>query len=155
MKKKDLNSKKSLDILKYLLKMYKSRVIVYNEAAKEIKGATLRCLFSRLAQNGKTCEEELGAEVMKRGGTFIDLNEYSNEIKLIWLGLKVAIANNNGQAIFDSCESEERLFGKIYEKLLKEKQIRDLDLQMMQKQYTMLKEDMGKIRNLRNVFVRA
>jgi uncharacterized protein (TIGR02284 family) len=155
MKTNKRTGKNSLDILKDLLKMYKSRVIIYNEAAKEIKGATLRCLFSRLAQSGKSCEEELGAEVMKRGGTFIDLNEYSNEIKVIWLGLKVAIASNNGKAIFDSCECEEQLFGKLYEKLLKEKQVRDIDLQMIQKQYAIIKEDLGRIRNLRSVFVRA
>jgi uncharacterized protein (TIGR02284 family) len=155
MKKSKVKSKSSLEVLKDLLKMYKSRVIVYNEAAKEIKGATLRCLFSRLAQTGKSCEEELSEEVMKRGGTFVDLNEYSNEIKMIWLSMKVAIAGNNGKAIFDSCEYEEQLFGKIYEQLLKEKQLRDIDLQMIQKQYALIKEDLGKIRNLRNVFVKA
>ena len=155
MKKSKVKSKSSLEVLKDLLKMYKSRVIVYNEAAKEIKGATLRCLFSRLAQTGKCCEEELSEEVMKRGGTFIDLNEYSNEIKMIWLSMKVAIVSNNGKAIFDSCEYEEQLFGKIYEKLLEEKQMQDIDLQMIQKQYALIKEDLGKIRNLRNVFVKA
>jgi uncharacterized protein (TIGR02284 family) len=155
MEKSKRVKKSTLEILKDLLKMYKSHVAVYNEAAKVIRGATLRCLFSRLAQTGKNCEEELSVEVKKHGGTFIDLNEYSNEIKAQWLNLKLAIASNNGEAIFDSCELEEQMFGKVFEDVLRQTRVKDLDLDLLQRHYALIKEDLGRIRNLRRAFIRA
>lgn len=141
-----------IQLLNSLLQLRGYHSAVYELASKEIKEPTLSTLFTRLAQTANTCQNELRYEIRKLGGIPIQLEQGSTVVVEKSRFLRLAILRNNCTAILESSECEGKLSSKTYESILTIQGAEELQIELLQKQYTKINEDLHMIRNLRKAF---
>lgn len=150
------NKEKSIDVLNSLVEINNDRIEGYKHAADETDEATMKSLFSELAETSRKCNQELSAEIRKMGGTPKEGTATSGKIYRVWMDVKAALTNKNRKAILSSCETGEDVAVKAYEDALDKAEFVDTEHQMLiKKQYTEIKAGHDKIKNLRDAFVKV
>ena len=125
----------------------------YKYAAQETDGSTMKCLFSRLAETSRVCKQELMEEIERLGDTLEE--PLNKEPVFLWKqDLKSADTNTSLKTLFDSCELREDLATKAYEDAL-DKTNDPVNKNLLIKQYSVIKADMAKIKNLRQAFIKV
>lgn len=150
------NSQESIEILNRLIEINNKRIVGYDHALKEINESTIKCLFSRLVETSKLCKEELSSEVKKLGGTPKEETAATGNLYKAWMDVKDAVATKNRRAIFNCCEFWEDVAGRVYEHALhKYEHVDPEHKHLIIKQYTRIKADKDKIKNLRKAFIKV
>ncbi len=148
-------SQKSIELLNNLIEINNRRIERYSRAVNETEGSTMRSLFSRLAETSRLCKNELGAEVKKLGGTPAEGIENPREIYCSFNDLMFLNAKRDCKVIFNSFEFGEDIVGRAYCEALDMTNDVILDQeQLIKKQYSMIRADQNKIKNLREAFIK-
>jgi uncharacterized protein (TIGR02284 family) len=148
------NRQRSLDILNALVHINNCRIEGYDQASKETEGYTLKSLFTRLADTSRACKHELSNEIKKLGALPKDRLDIDAEIYYAWQEVKTALATRNRKALLNSCEKGESVAEKAYQEALDKIEVVDMDHRILvKKQYSLIRSDHEKIRNLRNALL--
>ncbi|HWY10108.1 MAG TPA: PA2169 family four-helix-bundle protein [Bacteroidia bacterium] len=150
------NTQRSIEILTGLIEINNKRIVGYDNALKEIKESTIKCLFSRLVETSRLCKDELSTEVKKLGGVPKEETPTTSNLYKEWMDVKDAVASKNRRAIFNCCEFWEDVAGRVYEHALyKYEHVDPGHKHLIKKQYSRIKADKDKIKNLSKVFVKV
>jgi len=150
------NTQQSIEILSRLIEINNKRIVGYNNAQKEIKESTIKCLFFRLAETSRLCKEELSSEVKKLGGIPKEETPATSNLYKEWMDVKEAVATKNRRAIFNCCEFWEDVAERVYEHALyKYENVVPEHKYLIKKQYSRIKADKDKIKNLRKAIVKV
>lgn len=145
-------SQQFIEAIIFLIDANKSREEGYDCAAEEIKGSTMKHLFSGLAETSRECHVELKAELRRLGG--LPNSESTGNMYLPWQDIKTMDINRHRKLVFTSSEYCDYIIKKAYEEALKKADHALLsDKNIIQKQYLMIKNDMTKISNLKKAFI--
>ncbi len=143
-------NQKSIDALNNLLEINNDRIEGYKHAIEETDESDLKHLFSQCAGTSYKCKLELTAEVEKLGGEPITGTRNTGKLYRTWMDLKAALTNKDRKAILNSCEFGEDVAVKNYESTLKDNNLVDPAYTIINKQYSMIKEEHDKVRSLRD-----
>lgn len=145
------NNQKAIDALNELVEINNDRIAGYERASKETEDATLKNLFSSLAQTSHKCHDELAAEVKKMGGAPKEGTATSGKLYRVWMDVKAALTNKDRKTILSSCEMGEDFAVKAYEEAMqKTDDLHSEHEYLIKKQHALIKAEHDKVKNLRN-----
>jgi uncharacterized protein (TIGR02284 family) len=153
LKTNQMDQEKSIDVLNTLIEINNDRIEGYKTASEETEETDLKALFSQLMKTSHHSKMELVSEVQKLGGKPVEGTRTTGKFFRVWMDVKAALTGKNRHAILNSCEYGEDIAVNTYKKILKEK-IEDLNYKqrdMIEAQYTIIKTDHDKIKNLRDL----
>lgn len=141
-----------MEAVHLLIEINKCRAEGYNCVAEEIKGPTMKDLFSKLAETSWECHEELDSELRRLGGTKDTVTK--TRLYLPWEDLKSMDINNNKKLVFNSSVYCDHVVRKAYEDALNKSEQSVLsNKDLITRHYFMIKDDMNKVINLQKAFV--
>jgi uncharacterized protein (TIGR02284 family) len=146
---------KTIDVLNTLVEINNDRVEGYETAAKEAEEHDLKNLFTELAITSKLNRQELADEILSLGGEPTEGTRVTGKLYRAWMDVKAALTGKDRKAILDSCEFGEEQALDTYESVLKN-DLEHLSLaqqSLISSQYTALKADHRRVKNLRDVLV--
>jgi uncharacterized protein (TIGR02284 family) len=146
-------NQKTIDVLNNLLEINNDRIEGYKRALKETNETDLKKLFSQFAETSYKCTLELTAEVEKLGGTPIEGTRTTGKLYRAWMDIKAALTNKDRKAILKSCEFGEDVAVKNYEDALKNTALESNHYPVVNNQYSMIRAEHDKIKNLRDALV--
>lgn len=152
-----MNKEKSIEVLNTLIEINNDRIAGYETATKETEEADLKILFSGLKQTSENCNSELIREVTKLGGTPIEGTKTTGKLFRIWMDVKSALTGKDRKAILNSCEFGEDAAVDTYQKVLSD-HLADITAEqqaMLNVQFSQIKADHNKVKNLRDQIVVA
>lgn len=145
-------SKLFLESINLLIEINQCRAEGYTCIAEEIKGSTMKHLFSRMAETSWECHQELDAELRRLGGTKDTVAKPT--MYLPWQDLKSMDINNNKKLVFTSSVYCDHVVRMAYEDALKKAEESVLsNKELLAHHYFMIKDDMDKIANLKKAFI--
>jgi len=147
-----MNQEKSIDLLNTLIEINNDRIEGYKTASEETEEYDLKILFSQLMNTSQNCKTELVEEVQRLGGTPIEGTRTTGKFFRVWMDVKAALTGKNRNSILNSCEYGEDVAVSTYENVLNN-DIEDITLEqgdMIKEQYTLLKADHDKVKDLRD-----
>jgi len=154
-----MNKEKSVDVLNSLVVINKDRIDGYETASENTDEKELKSLFSRFAQTSHKCRQELIGEINKLGGKAEEGTKVSGKFFRAWMDVKTALAGRERKAILDSCEQGEDRAIEEYDSVFNDKDksthLTTDQLSIIRTQYSLIKNDQGKIRSMQNVLVEA
>lgn len=147
---------KTIEALNTLIVINNDRIEGYKTATAEAKETDLKTLFSNLTQTSIDCKKELMAEVIRLGGTPDEGTRISGKFFRAWMDIKAALSTNDRKTILESCEFGEDAALHTYKKVLIQDHpnTNNIEQDMLNKQYALLKADHDKVKKLRDL-VRA
>jgi|ERR1035437_6153000 uncharacterized protein (TIGR02284 family) len=149
----ETTNQKSIDVLNNLLEINNDRIEGYNTALKETKEPDLKNMFSQFAETSQKCKRELTAAVRNSGGTPIEGTLTSGKLYRAWMDVKAALTNKDRKTILNSCEFGDDVAVKNYEDALKNTDLETNHFSIINNQYSMIRAEHDKIKNLRDVLV--
>ena len=150
-----MDKEKSIEVLNTLIEINNDRIEGYETASKETQESDLKDLFSKFSQTSKKCKEELVKEVTKLGGKPTEGTKTTGKIYRVWMDIKASITSKDRKKILESCEFGEDAAVDVYKKVL-QNNVSDISKEqdtMINTQYTMIKADHNKVKNLRDMAV--
>jgi uncharacterized protein (TIGR02284 family) len=148
-------NKKAIDTLNNLVEINNDRLEGYERASKETNETDLKTLFSQLKDTSYKCKQELVAEVIKLGGTPKEGTRTTGKLYRVWMDVRAALTNKDRKAILNSCEYGEDVAVENYQDALKTYTENDNVSQLINKQYSLIKADHDKVKNLRDATTRG
>jgi len=145
-----MDQEKSIDVLNTLIEINNDRIEGYKTATEETEEIDLKTLFSQLMETSQKCKTELVNEVHKLGATPIEGTRVTGKFFRVWMDVKAAITGKNRKAILSSCEYGEDVAVATYADAIKN-DFEDLTSEqqgMIEAQYTYIKADYDKVKNL-------
>lgn len=151
------SDKKSVDVLNNLIVINNDRIEGYDSASKKTDISVLRVLFSRLTETSIECRQELCREVYKLGGIPVKETGAPGDFEKAWAEIWTALFKNDHKAILTSCYLEEFMAVKSYEYALRYNQsyLTTQHYHLFCKHRERIREDHDKVKNLRDVLVKA
>jgi len=147
-----MDQEKSIEVLNTLIEINNDRIEGYETASAETEETDLKTLFSQLMKTSQKCKTELVDEVRKLGGTPIEGTRTTGKFFRVWMDVKAAITGKNRKAILNSCEYGEDVAVSTYAKVLKNdiEHITSEQEDLIEAQYTLIKADHDKVKDLRD-----
>ena len=147
----ETKNQKTIEKLNDLLEINNDRIEGYKHASKETEETDLKTLFAQLSETSSNCKQQLIGEIKKLGGAPIEGTRTTDKLYRSWMDIKSAISNKNRKAILSSCELGEDVALKNYKEILKTDHIDSALHALITNQYTLIKADHDKIRDLRDL----
>lgn len=148
------NNQKSIDALNNLLEINNDRIEGYKHALEETEESDLKNLFSQFAGTSYKYKLELASEVEKLGGKPVEGTRNTGKLYRTWMDIKAALTNKDRKAILNSCEFGEDVAVKNYETTLKSGELESPVYNMINSQYSVIKQEHDKIKTLRDSVVK-
>jgi len=148
---------KSIEVLNRLIEINNDRIAGYETASEETEESDLKNLFSRLKQTSLKCKSELTNEVVKLGGEPTEGTKTTGKFFRVWMDIKSTLTSKDRKAILNSCEFGEDIAVNIYQKVLRD-DLEDINAEqqaMIDTQFTLIKADHDKVKELRDAMVDA
>ena len=143
---------KSVEVLNTLIEINNDRIEGYDTASKETKEQDLKQLFAELIQTSQKCKEDLSREVRSLGGQPTEGTKVTGKFFRTWMDVKAALTGNDRLAILNSCEFGEDQAVETYESVL-QNDLEDINPQLqalVRSEYSLIKSDHDRVRDLRN-----
>ncbi len=150
-----MENEKTIEVLNTLIQINNDRIEGYESASKETEEQDLKTFFSELSKTSQQCNQELGEEVNKLGGTPTDGTKTTGKFFRVWMDVKAALSGNDRKAILNSCEYGEDVAKDTYEDVLNDDSD-DLTTEqqtMIKAQHSLLKADHDKVKLMRDNLV--
>ncbi|MFV5687901.1 ferritin-like domain-containing protein [Flavobacterium sp. ZT3R25] len=148
-----MDKEKSIDVLNTLIEINNDRIEGYETASEETEEQDLKTLFSQLMKTSQKCKMELVSEVREMGGTPVEGTRTTGKFFRVWMDVKAALTGKDRKAILNSCEFGEDVAVSTYAKILKN-DIEDITPEqqdLLKAQYTLIKADHDKVKDLRDM----
>ncbi|MEI6948441.1 PA2169 family four-helix-bundle protein [Paraflavisolibacter sp. H34] len=148
-------NEKVIGVLNDLIRINNDRMVGYEKAIDELKGAEdadLVTLFHRYTTESRQYATELTHEVTRLGGNPADGTTNSGKIYRVWMDLKAAVSGKDRKAILENCEFGEDAAQKAYDTALNA----DVDLEaplreLIIRQKTALRVGHDEVKRLRDL----
>jgi uncharacterized protein (TIGR02284 family) len=146
---------KSADVLNRLIQIHNDRMEGYDRASKETDESDLKNLFAQHASTSKQFKDELTTQVINGGGDPKKDTTVPGKVYQAWMDVRAALSTNDRKTVLKSCEFGEDVAVKAYENVLKDdvNDITSEQQQIVRRQYSTVKAQHDKIRNLRDVVI--
>ena len=148
---------KPVALFNELLGLNHSRIESYIFAERFVSSATLKTLFTRLADTSLFCREQLRTEIYKLGGVPYDGTLASSSFFNTWLTMHEALMRNDMPQLVAACAQGEEVLLDAYCAAVAHKGgiLNTFQVQMLEEQIEQIRADVLRTSNLRTVFTRA
>jgi len=143
--------RKTIQVLKDLIRINKDRITVYEKAAHEDDGrpTDTRDILYRMATDSRAYVNELHAEVIRLGARPVTQETITGKIYLFWLDLgALADAGNSDLTFLDACEHFEEAVQQAYHQALNAGDLTDEIHRLVERQLWAMEWTQGQIHNL-------
>ena len=146
---------KSSDVLNRLVQIHNDRMEGYDRASKETNESDLKSLFSQHSSTSRQFKDELITQVTSGGGDPKQDTTVPGKVYQAWMDVRAALSTNDRKTVLKSCEFGEDVAVKAYENVLKDNgaDLSPDQRQIVNRQYSTIKEQHDKIRNLRDAVI--
>ncbi|MBN8642990.1 MAG: PA2169 family four-helix-bundle protein [Flavobacteriales bacterium] len=147
-----MDNEKKIEVFNSLIVINNDRIEGYKTAEAEAQETDLKMLFSDMMETSVKNRKELVEEVKNLGGTPDEGTRVTGKFFRVWMDVKAAFTGNDRKTILDSCEYGEDVILETYKKtLIQDHQDTNSSEQaMLNKQYSLLKSDHDKVKQLRD-----
>lgn len=142
--------KDTIGLLNDLVRINNDRIEGYERAVDDTHDSQLKSLFHNMAQESRKYRNELVTEVTKMGGSPVEGTTASGKVFRVWMDFKAALAGKDRKAILSSCEFGEDSAKEAYETVLNSGKLSTQVRDLINQQFSSLKQSHDKVKALRD-----
>jgi uncharacterized protein (TIGR02284 family) len=148
-----MENQRAIPILNDLLEINNDRIEGYKKALDGIDDSELKGVFIKNKDTSEKCKLELEYEILRCGEKPEEGTRATGKLFRAWMEIKTALSTKNRAAVLKLCEQGEDVAVSAYQDVLNNNPAEKLSLDqidLVDRQYKMIKSDHDLIRSLRN-----
>ena len=143
----DINEK-AIDRLNHLISIANDGKYGYENAAEDVKDATLKQMFRQYSSERGSYAEDLKREVAKLGGSPDKGGGPLGALHRTWMDIKAAVTSGDREAILKTCITGEEAAVKSYKEAVEDENITGSTKQIVTQQLSGVQFALNSIRSL-------